>query len=320
VKTVVQHLGYEIDPEGEIDSALRSLGVEVRPYRADVPVAELVADATVTLNRDVPLTAATLAAAPELKLIQRVGVHLYGVDFDYCRDHGIYTAALPSWLIPGQSIAEHALYLMLVIAKKYGEAQRNLADRVVGQPMTIGLAGKTLGVLGVGRTATPLVEMARAIGMNVIGLKNEVYPGLAANMRLSWLGTPADLPEFLAQCDVLSLHVPLSDRTRGLIGAEQLAMLPQGAILVNTSRAPIVDYDALLESVLLGHLGGVGLDVWWTEPLDPADPLFLDPRVVVTPHQAGAVRGAHSGVAQYVADNVRRVIETEPPRFLVGIQ
>jgi phosphoglycerate dehydrogenase-like enzyme len=97
-------------------------------------------------------------------------------------------------------------------------------------------------------------------------------------------------------------------------------MLPQGAILVNTSRAPIVDYDALLESVLLGHLGGVGLDVWWTEPLDPADPLFLDPRVVVTPHQAGAVRGAHSGVAQYVADNVRRVIETEPPRFLVGIQ
>jgi len=315
--TVVQHLGFEIDPEGEIDDALRALGAEVRPYRADAPVEELVADATVTLNRDVELSAAVLAAAPRLILIQRVGVHLYGVDFDYCRAHGIYTAALPSWLIPGQSIAEHALFLMLLLAKEHRAGQQSIGDRVVSAPMTTGLAGKTLGVLGVGRTATPLIEMARAIGMRVIGLKNEVYPGLAANLRLSWLGTPAELPEFLAQCDVLSLHVPLSARTRGLIGARELAALPSGAFVVNTARAPIVDYDALLAAVRSGHLGGVGLDVWWSEPLDPSDPLFLEPRVVATPHQAGSVRGAHAGVAQYVAENVRRVIAGEVPRFLV---
>jgi phosphoglycerate dehydrogenase-like enzyme len=271
-------------------------GATLARWDRGAPLAAIVGDTDVLLPSNAPVTAEVIAAAPRLRLIQQPAAGTDGIDRAAAAARGI-----PICNAPGAnhvSVAEHALYLLLALARRAPLARRALGEREVGVPVGVELAGRTLGVIGMGRTGAALAERARALGMAVIELRR----GAAAPDRAA----------FFAACHAVSVHCPLTPETRGLVGAAAFAALPPGAFVVNCARGGVIDRAALEAALAGGRLGGVGLDVWWDEPADPADPLLADPRVLVTPHVAGSTQEAFGRIAEIAIGNVERLARGEP--------
>jgi phosphoglycerate dehydrogenase-like enzyme len=268
----------------------------ITTWDRSAPLASIVADFDVLLPSNGHITAEVIDAATRLRLIQQPAAGTEGIDLAAARARGI-----PVCNAPGTNhvaVAEHALFLLLALARRAPVAARTFAAREVGVPLGIELCGRTLGIVGMGRSGTALAERARAMGMTVIGL------GRGA--------TAADRTAFFAASDAVSIHCPLNDTTRGLVGAEAFATLRPGALVVNASRGGVIDRDALVAALASDRLGGVALDVHWNEPPDPADPIYADPRVIATPHVAGSTEEAFSRVADLVVGNVGRLERGEP--------
>lgn len=264
------------------------------------PLAASVADVDVLLPSNAAITAEVIAAAPRLRLIQQPAAGVDGIDRAAAVARGI-----PICNAPGTNevaVAEHALFLLLALARRAPLAHRAFVARQIGVPIGIELAGRTLGIVGLGRTGAALATRARALGMEVIALRRDA-PDRAA---------------FFAACHAVSLHCPLTPQTRGLLDAAAFAALRPGALVVNCARGGVIDRAALTAALASGRLGGVGLDVHWDEPADPADPLYADPRVIAMPHAAGSTEEAFGRIADVVADNVGRLARGEPLRCRVG--
>lgn len=254
------------------------------------------ADAGVLLPSNYRLDAGVIAAARELRLIQQPAAGVENIDLEAARDRGVPVCNAPA--ANHIAVAEAALFLILALARRLPAARAAFADRDIGVPLGMELAGKTLGVVGLGRSGAALAERGRALGMEVIATTSA--------------SSDNDLYVMLSRADVVSLHCPLTDRTRNLIGRGALAALKPGALLVNCARGPIIDRPALEEALASGRLGGVGLDVLWEEPWDPADPLFARNDVVVMPHIAGSTAEALARIADVVAGNVRALLAGTP--------
>jgi phosphoglycerate dehydrogenase-like enzyme len=235
-------------------------------------------------------------AAPKLKLVQLLSAGYDRVDIEAARKAGVPVSNNGG--ANAIAVAEHTVMLMLAVLKR---VVRFHNDVVAGKwrggdsPETrvYELAGKTLGIVGPGRTGTAVADRARALGMTVRTLGR----GASADERRA----------FFAACDAISIHCPLTDATRGLIGAEAFAAMKPGAMLINVARGAVIDRTALAAALAAGTLSGVGLDVVWSEPWDPADPLFHDPRVVVLPHIAGSTEESFLRIAAIVWDNLDRL-------------
>ncbi|MEO8755217.1 MAG: NAD(P)-dependent oxidoreductase [Casimicrobiaceae bacterium] len=309
-----------LDQRNRLGSVLGS-EFEVEDYDASRPLAAQVADADVLLVRDIPITREVIDAAPRLKLIQRPGDHLPRIDLEHARAKGVPVSRFPSQVqgTPARDVAEHAFYLLLALAKQHWLAQDSVQGRKTGLPKTIAVNGKTLGLVGLGNTGEALARLAVPFGLRVIAVKRTCDHALAQKLGLAWMGGMDRLHELLAESDFVSLHLPHSSDTVDLIGARELQHMRQGSYLLNISRAPILNREALLEALRSGHLGGAGLDVWWQEPADPADPLLAMRNVLVTPHIAADTTQTEQRLADLTADNVRRIHRGEPPRYVVGI-
>jgi phosphoglycerate dehydrogenase-like enzyme len=271
-------------------------GSSIERWDLTTPLVEVVRDIDVLLPSNAHITADVIAAAAKLRLIQQPAAGTEGIDKPAAAARDI-----PVCNAPGTnhvSVAELALYLLLALARRAPVAARRFAAREVGAPLGIELAGKTLGIIGMGRSGTALADRARALGMTVIALRRGA--------------TAADRHAFFSACDAVSIHCPLTPETRGLVGAEALARMKPGAFLINVARGGVIDRGALVEALAAGRLGGVGLDVHWHEPPDPADPLYLDPRVVALPHVAGSTEEAFARIADVVVENLRRIVAGEP--------
>lgn len=267
-----------------------------------VPLVDAIAEAEVVLPSNGRITAEAIAAAKQLRLIQQPAAGTEGIDIAAATARGI-----PVCNAPGAnhvSVAEHALFLLLSLARRAPEAARAFANREVGVPLGIELAGKTLGIIGLGRTGSALAERARALGMTVISLHR---------------GSPRDpTAPFWAMCDAISIHCPLNEDTRGMIDRAAFEAMRDGVLLVNVARGGVIDRDALVEALRADKLGGVGLDVHWEEPPDPNDALYRDPRVVALPHVAGSTREAFIRIADIVVDNLGRLARGEELRHRVA--
>lgn len=296
-------------------------GFVVEDYDAARPLVAQVADADVLLIRDLPITREVIDAAPRLKLIQRPGDHLPRIDLQYAAAKGVPVSRFPSRVqaAPARDVAEHAFYLLLALAKQQGLARRSVKTRRIGLPKTVSVHGKTLGLVGLGNTGEALARLAVPFGLRVIAVKRSADDALARDLGLAWLGTLDRLAELLAQSDFVSLHLPQNASTVDIIGARELAQMKPGAFLINISRAPMLNKRALLDALQSGHLGGAGVDVWWDEPADPADPLLALPQVIVSPHIAGDTREVEQRLAELTTDNVRRIARGESPRYVVGV-
>lgn len=255
------------------------------------PLAECVADVDVILPSNGPVDAAVIAAAPRLRLIQQPAAGYEKIDLEAAR-----ASEIPVCNAPGAnhvSVAECALLLILSLARRVPEAREAFARGTIGAPLGVELSGRTLGVVGMGRTGRALAVRASVLGMEVIGLDSR--------------SSGAERAAFWGRCDVISVHCPVTPETAGMIGTAAFAAMRPGALLVNLARGAIVDRAALEAALAGGRLGGVGLDVYWQEPWDPADPLYRHPSVVTLPHVAGSTVDAFDRIAAIVCDNIARL-------------
>lgn len=284
----------------------RALGARatVTTWDRRQPLGEAVRDVDVLLPSNARVDAEVLAAAPRLRLIQQPAAGYEGIDVVAAARRGI-----PVCNAPGAShvaVAEAALLLLLLLARRWPAAQAAFARAEIGAPAGVQLAGRTLGIVGPGGSGGALAERAAALGMQVRSLGRAAC-AQAAQRRAFFVGL-----------DALSLHCPLTDQTRGLVDDVAIAALRPGALLVNVARGGVIDRAALERGLATGQLGGVGLDVFWDEPWPPDDPMWRDPRVVVTPHVAGSTEEALGAVVQVVASNIDRLARGEPLAHRVG--
>lgn len=271
-------------------------GVTIERWDRSRPLAACVGDVDVLLPSNAAITAEVIAAAPNLRLVQQPAAGTEGIDKAAASARGI-----PVCNAPGTnhlSVAELALFLLLGLARRAPLHRAVLEQRVIGEPVGFELAGKTLGIVGMGRSGNALAERARGLRMSVISL------GRGASA--------AETAAFFAGAHAFSLHCPLTPETRGLVDRAAFAAMRPGALLVNCARGAIVDREALEAALAEDRLGGVGLDVLWDEPGDPADPLLQHPRVMVLPHVAGSTDEAFARITQIVVENVRRIASGEP--------
>jgi phosphoglycerate dehydrogenase-like enzyme len=246
------------------------------------------------------------------RFVQQFGVGVSGVDLDAARARGVPVANVPG----GDSgnataVAELAVLLLLALLRRFDEARANVVEKAVGSPMGAMLSGRRVAVLGTGDIGVELASRLAAFGVHVVGIGRrdaDAYP--AAATVVGTYRRADDLPAALADCDDLVVACPLTEATRGVVAEEALAALRPGGHLVNVGRGPVVDHDALLAALRSGHLAGAGLDVTWTEPIDPHDELLAE-NVVVTPHVGGITEESYAGMARGFVANVGRFARGE---------
>ena len=250
--------------------------------------------------------AALLAAWPGLRAVGRLGVGLDNIDTAACEARGV--AVLPATGGNTVSVAEYVITAVLVLRRGawLGSAEVLAGGWPRQRMMGLELAGARLGLVGFGAIARAVAERALALGMEVAGHD----PHLAAGDP-AWAGVSrcATLEALLEGSDALSLHVPLTEATRGLFDAGRIARMKPGAVLVNTARGGIVDEAALAAALVSGHLGGAALDVFAEEPLAAGSPLAEAPNLIATPHIAGVTRESNTRISWITVENVARALE-----------
>src|SRR5436190_2390359 len=230
-------------------------------------------------------------AAADVKLWQVLGTGLDHVDVQYILERGLALANTPG-PFSSVALAEHALFLMLYFAKNFPATQHNIRAGTFYRPMNDELDGTTLGLIGLGASARELARRASACGMHVHGI--DVLPppsDVLEGLGIRYLGGPEALDTLLSQSDYLSVHVPLTRRTRHMLDAHALAKMRPHGVLINVARGGIVDQAALVAALQRGALRGAGLDVFAVEPLERDSPLLKLDNVVLTPHVAGVTTG-----------------------------
>jgi len=266
------------------------------------PLASCVAAVDVLLPSNAHIDAAVIAAATRLRLIQQPAAGIEGIDRVAAAARGI-----PICNAPGTnhiSVAECALYLLLALARKVPVAARAFADRQVGVPLGVELAGKTLGVIGRGRAGSTMIDRAHALGMTTLVIDRST--------------TRAERETIFATSHAITIHCPLTPETRGMLDADAFDAMRPGMLIVNCGRGSVIDRAALTAALASGKLGGVGLDVHWDEPADPADPLYADPRVIALPHVAGSTEESFGRICDVVIENLDRLQRGEPLRHRVA--
>ncbi len=260
------------------------------------------------------VTADLLAAAPALRVVGRAGVGVDNIDLDAARARGVVVVNAPA--ATTEAVAEHTLALLFAVARRLAEADASMkAGRWDKKRfMGIELAGRTLGLVGVGRIGAAVARRAAALGMTVLGYDPYLTP---ATLRSRGAEPVTSLPDLLARSDVVSVHVPLTPATRGLLNREAFAYMKDGVIVLGTARGGVIDEDALLDALRAGKVRGAGLDVFATEP-PGATPLVTHPRVVATPHIAAQTEEAQARVARDIAQEVLAALRGQALRWRVA--
>jgi len=274
---------------------------------ADLRAALADAQGLIVRNRtqvDPPL----LGVAPVLKVVGRLGVGLDNIDVAACAARGI--AVIPATGANALAVAEYVIgTAMLLLRGAYGATAAVGAGAWPRPALSNGreLGGKTLGLVGFGGIGRLAARLGRALGMRTIGFD----PNLPGDAPL-WAAEhtmPRALEELLTEADVVSLHVPLTTATRGLMDAARIATMKHDAILINTARGGVVDEAALAAALREGRVGGAALDVFAAEPLPAGSPLAGCPNLVLTPHIAGVTRESNARVSTLIADMVATALE-----------
>ena len=293
------------------ESTVAALGdqVEVRwvdgPNREKLLAAVPEADALLVRSATT-VDAEVLNAGTKLKIVARAGVGLDNVDVDAATARGILVVNAPTSNI--HSAAEHAIALMLAAARQIPAADGTLRERTWKRSAFSGteIFGKTVGVVGLGRIGQLVAQRLAAFGTHVVAYDPYVAPARAAQLGIELL----TLDELLARADLISVHLPKTLETAGLIGREALAKTKPGVIIVNAARGGLIDEAALAEAVTKGHVRAAGLDVFAKEPATDS-PLFDLPQVVVTPHLGASTAEAQDRAGTDVAESVKLALAGE---------
>ena len=260
-----------------------------------------------------PVTAELIIDADRLKLIQQGGAGLDSVDLDTAKTHNIMIANVPTDLSgASDSVAELGIYFMLGLLRDFKSMTENLANRKMGEPLGKTLMGRTVGIVGLGSIGRAVVRRLKNFDVRLIGIKQSNPEEAMQELGLEWAGGPEDLPILLEQSDFVVLCLPLTEKSNLMMNRSTFNSMKHGSFLINLSRGGLADRPALEDALDSGKIAGAGLDVFWEEPPDPADPIF-DYNVIAAPHIGDVTDTAIQGIAKAVAENIRRIERNELP-------
>ncbi|MDY0916830.1 2-hydroxyacid dehydrogenase [Pseudomonas viridiflava] len=280
-------------------------------------VAERLKGAQVAISNKVVIDASTFASCPDLKLVLVTATGTNNIDLVSAREHGVTVCNCQGYGTP--SVAQHTLLLLLALATRlpdYQQAvhqglwQKSKQFCLLDFPI-VELEGKTLGLLGHGELGGAVARLAEAFGMRVLLGQIPGRPARADRLPLT---------ELLPQVDALTLHCPLNDNTRDMIGAYELSLMKPHAFIVNTARGGLINEQALADALRNGHLGGAASDVLSIEPPVAGNPLLAGdiPRLIITPHSAWGAREARQRIVSQITENAQAFFAGTPVRVVSG--
>jgi (S)-sulfolactate dehydrogenase len=275
--------------------------------RADLLHAVAEADALIVRNRT-QVDAEVIRAAKKLRVVGRLGVGLDNIDLEACAARSV--EVIPATGANALAVAEYVIGCALVLLRgAYFSTAATAAGEWPRTALSAGreLHGGTLGVVGFGSVGRATAGLGRAVGMTLIGFD----PNLADSEGV-WKAehtAPRRFDDLLREADVVSLHVPLTPATRGLVDASKLTLMKRDAILINTARGGVVNEADVAAALKAGRLGGAALDVFETEPLPTGSPLAGCPNLILTPHIAGVTRDSNVRVSTLIADRVSAALQ-----------
>lgn len=303
---------------GDLDfSALRDCFSELTLHASTTPdqVIERLKGAHVAISNKIVIDAATFEACPDLKLVLVTATGTNNIDLAAAREHGVTVSNCQGYGTP--SVAQHTLMLLLALATNLPDYQKAVQQGLWQKSKQfclldfpiVELEGKTLGLLGHGELGSAVAKLAEAFGMRVVLGQ---IPGRPAR--------PDRLPleKLLPQIDALTLHCPLNDDTRDMIGAHELSLLKPHAYVINTARGGLINEQALADALRNGHLGGAATDVLTVEPPTAGNPLLAGdiPRLIITPHSAWGAREARQRIVSQVTENAQAFFAGKPVRVV----
>ena len=308
---------------------LKQIGLTGETIDYKTPILPQIAYAEVIINGFGIIDKSFIEQCPNLELIQQTGIGVDNVDISYCTSKSILVANVP--LANAVSVAEHTLFLILYLAKNVKEklstnsnnANNNgvLFERRVSDTLGSEIQRKVLVIIGLGATGLEVAKRAKSFGMHVIAVTKNPFlkkPGMDKAYFVDNLGGPEILSESISRADYVSLHTPLTEETKNMIGAKELALMKNTAYLVNVARAPIVNKEALYTVLSNSKIAGAAFDVFWEEPPDSNDKLLKLNNFLLTPHIAGWTADAVDAIARIIATNIERFAQGETPLTIVN--
>jgi D-3-phosphoglycerate dehydrogenase len=295
--------------------------VDIRNFEVDEDekvIAEAAEDVDAIITRLQKITKKVIENARKLKVIGRYGVGYDNIDVKAATEKGIPVVYTPD--APTESVAEYTIGLMIALARRIVQADKVLRNstrqgwQVRYKYAGDVLYGKTLGLVGLGRIGALVAKLAKPFGMKILFYDIKRDPLLERILEVVYV----PLPELLRQSDFISIHVPLNEETKGMIGEEEISMMKNGAYLINTARGPIVDEKALYKALKKGKLAGAALDTFCKEPPPDDFPLFQLENVIVSPHMAALTHHFFVEAAITVAEDTLKVLKSEKPRYIVN--
>jgi D-3-phosphoglycerate dehydrogenase / 2-oxoglutarate reductase len=310
-----------------LSSKLKEFGLSAERVDYNKPILPQITDADVLVNGLGKVDKAIIDACPKLKLVHQIGTGVDNIDIGYCTLKSIYVSNVPH--INNVSVAEHTLFLMIYLAKNMKSAGEGLMKRRVLNVLGSELYGKKLTIIGLGATGIEVAKRAKAFGMYITAVtkhpdskKGRTDDNNNANNKWNYFINTIQgvdtLSDSLIDADYISIHTPLTDETRGLIGAKEINLMKKSAFLTNVARAQIVDREPLFTSLVNKKIGGAAFDVFWEEPADPNDKLLKLDNFVLTPHIAGWTTESADTTTTIIASNINRVLHGEIPTTLVN--
>jgi glycerate dehydrogenase len=303
--------GYTLNPGDQDWAPIQKLGnVTIYDRSAKDEIVERAGNAEILLVNKVVLSGETLAQLPNVRYIGVMATGFNNIDTDAARKQGITVTNVKAY--GPASVAQQTFALLLAIVNRVETHSQSVfnGDWVASPdfcywktPLTE-LAGKTMGLIGLGDIGSQVAKIALAFGMKVIAYRKHPVPVDDIQM--------VSLDEIFRESDIISLHCPLTDETREIINAESLSKMKPGAIVLNTGRGPLIQESDLAEALANGTIAGAGLDVLSVEPPKPDNPLLSAPNCVITPHVAWATFEARRRLLQMVADNLAHFQNGDP--------
>jgi D-3-phosphoglycerate dehydrogenase / 2-oxoglutarate reductase len=314
IVAVTDYVFSSLEPEQRV---LAPLGIELRSQqcRSEEEIIALAREADAVLNCYAKMTARVIENLTRCKIIARYGIGVDNVDLAAATKARILVTNVPDYCI--DEVSDHALALLLALARKIVTADAGVKSgtwSVTAHAEIRRLRGLTLGLIGFGKIATALASKAQPLGMKLLVYDPYLDPAIISRHRAE----AASLEKLLAEADAISIHVPLSQETRNLIGHRELAHMKPSAFLINTARGGVVDEQALAIALKEGRLGGAALDVLSIEPPPPDHPLRQAPNMILTPHLSFYSRESVVELQTKAAEEVARALKDEPPRSPVN--
>lgn len=299
-------------PADHTNMITRSPEDEAR-WRELLAEAEVLFDFDHTHRQDLP------ELAPRLRWVQAtsagIGQFVRRMGYDTRIPGAIFTTASG---VHARPLAEFCAMAMLMFSRNLWQMQRLQAGRRWERFGATDLAGRTLGIVGVGRIGVEVARLGKALGMTVLGVKRSAAGGRPADLSCDELCGPEGLRDVLRRAEYLVLITPHTAETEGMLGAGELALLPPGAVLINIGRGSVIDEGALVDALRDGRLGGAALDVFATEPLPAESPLWDMPNVLISPHSASTSDRENARLTDLFCDNLRRYLAGEPLRNVLN--